>query len=571
MDLRATTLAIPVLCMLVGVFGISGAQAETGMGLVIDRATLKARRIDLDNGEVVYTSPPFGSRLLNGRFSPDGTRIVTINEGKKVQIWNLQGNVMKSFDAFIGEEGSVSWTEIDGEDRIWVGGIGKLVRYDTEGSALETVTLKGGGSGSTTMSDAEAQETRAKAVSHNEKTAGGRPKFAAAILLDQRDSTNRAPVIKLGGGCSVVPSPDGSRLTRNLWEDEDDNEHQTMRIHGRDGKSLEYFYIYDILKAYAPDNPDNPLHGDENGYTWNTQSWSSNSNDIILIPAGRCYPQMFTDKGESRKCSTMPWIYNLRTKKAFCLYYDADAKKVNPYKDNVWWYIYDFYAGTIAARPAKSCDDPGDCDDDNVCTTDSCDDDLCRNEAIAGCCVGAEECEDGDECTADSCDSHECNHAPIEGCEAASLIEILAPTGGETFAVGEAVHVRWSTVDIEEVVLYLSTDGGQTWDTLGHVDNTEPRWGDFSWTITEETVSPSCMVRIESYFGAAPTRSGTFAVTEDGLSTDRKQQPGGSFSLGGGCTLSSAALWPQRTTGTLFLAGLCVWYVRRRRRRARPH
>ena len=55
------------------------------------------------------------------------------------------------------------------------------------------------------------------------------------------------------------------------------------------------------------------------------------------------------------------------------------------------------------------------CDDNNACTTDTCDSDsgVCAHTDIPDCCTDAKDCDDGDECTTDTCVPGEsCSHAP---------------------------------------------------------------------------------------------------------------------------------------------------------------
>jgi hypothetical protein len=59
--------------------------------------------------------------------------------------------------------------------------------------------------------------------------------------------------------------------------------------------------------------------------------------------------------------------------------------------------------------------DPLDCDDDDVCTEDSCDPTTgCDNTPIAGCCNVDAECDDSDICTDDACVGHACENTPVD-------------------------------------------------------------------------------------------------------------------------------------------------------------
>jgi len=62
------------------------------------------------------------------------------------------------------------------------------------------------------------------------------------------------------------------------------------------------------------------------------------------------------------------------------------------------------------------CTGPADCDDNKVCTTDTCSNGTCTNAPISGCCVNDSECGDSDPCTADSCVSNVCKIVVVSGC-----------------------------------------------------------------------------------------------------------------------------------------------------------
>jgi hypothetical protein len=52
---------------------------------------------------------------------------------------------------------------------------------------------------------------------------------------------------------------------------------------------------------------------------------------------------------------------------------------------------------------------PLDCDDDNICTTDSCELGLCEHQSVPGCCNTDQGCADGDACNGDeACVEHQC-------------------------------------------------------------------------------------------------------------------------------------------------------------------
>ena len=296
------------LILLAGLLLSLVVQAETGMGLVVDKTAKVAHRVDLVDGAVAYTTPAIGVDVENGRFSPDGTRLAYVNSSGQVFVCDLDGEVQSSFQAW--DTGSLSWTY----SGIWIGGEGRAELYDPDsGDQLRSF-----------VPDYDPpSDIKVRTISHNDEVAGALrypSPIAKAIIIN-----DGAQVVDLGSGCSVGPSPDGSMLTHNLWES--GLEHQTMKVHARDGTLLHYLYLFDVIPYPA---------NETDGWSWNSQLWSSNSNDIMLVPTGRGFPQM-TD-------SRMPWIYNLESGEAFCLHTD-------PYAWDVFWHPSDSHTGVTGPRP----------------------------------------------------------------------------------------------------------------------------------------------------------------------------------------------------------------------------
>ncbi len=59
---------------------------------------------------------------------------------------------------------------------------------------------------------------------------------------------------------------------------------------------------------------------------------------------------------------------------------------------------------------AGCCTVDGDCDDADVCTTDTCNAGTCEFAPIGGCCSLDSECVDSDPCTVDTCDTNTCSN-----------------------------------------------------------------------------------------------------------------------------------------------------------------
>jgi len=62
------------------------------------------------------------------------------------------------------------------------------------------------------------------------------------------------------------------------------------------------------------------------------------------------------------------------------------------------------------------CTSASQCDDSDVCTTDSCSAGKCTHSSISGCCTASSQCDDSNLCTADSCSSNKCKYSSISGC-----------------------------------------------------------------------------------------------------------------------------------------------------------
>ncbi len=76
-----------------------------------------------------------------------------------------------------------------------------------------------------------------------------------------------------------------------------------------------------------------------------------------------------------------------------------------------------FYIDDVRVLRA-CCAEAADCDDADICTTDSCEAGACVYEEAEGCCGGARDCDDGDRCTADLCalGAGACTHVELDGC-----------------------------------------------------------------------------------------------------------------------------------------------------------
>lgn len=139
----------------------------------------------------------------------------------------------------------------------------------------------------------------------------------------------------------------------------------------------------------------------------------------------------------------------------------------------------------------------------------------------------------------------------VDPIDKASLM-LLSPKGGESFTLGDSLHVTASAEaneqgSINAVDVFLSPDGGQTWEALSDppLSLTSPSSMDFSWkipayfTANGKTFSlaenDSCMIRIAQRNTVDPLKtsvSGLFKI-EDSVSIRLTHPLGGeSFKVG---------------------------------------
>jgi hypothetical protein len=82
------------------------------------------------------------------------------------------------------------------------------------------------------------------------------------------------------------------------------------------------------------------------------------------------------------------------------------------------------------------------------------------------------------------------------------LITLTSPKGGETFVMGETVHIKW-TVKVDDkapnaVDPQLSLDTGKTWLNIrsGSIPDNSILWGDFPWLVDSVKVSGTAKVSL---------------------------------------------------------------------------
>ena len=120
------------------------------------------------------------------------------------------------------------------------------------------------------------------------------------------------------------------------------------------------------------------------------------------------------------------------------------------------------------------------------------------------------------------------NACPDDGTQ----ILLTSPKGGESFRVGDSLHVKWKlcnsgSIEINAVDPMLSPDGGTTWCylKLNSIPVGAAGFGDYAWKIPDSIGlqgewfrlrgNPKCRVKVEQYSTAdAKQRSigGIFAI-----------------------------------------------------------
>jgi hypothetical protein len=91
--------------------------------------------------------------------------------------------------------------------------------------------------------------------------------------------------------------------------------------------------------------------------------------------------------------------------------------------------------------------------------------------------------------------------------DAQPQIALHTPNGGELLIAGTVHHVSWTTVNLYDVQLDYSVDGGQTWtNIIDSLDSSKPHWQHYPWEVPDVS-SDQCLFRIEGYDGEDPTVS----------------------------------------------------------------
>lgn len=94
-------------------------------------------------------------------------------------------------------------------------------------------------------------------------------------------------------------------------------------------------------------------------------------------------------------------------------------------------------------------------------------------------------------------------------------IVITNPREGDSLTAGSDVRIRWQSVNILRVVVETSTNNGDDWLNAGSVGSTDSLFGNFPWTVPDDTTTSSLLIRLSSYDGHEFTRIGPLAIVAD--------------------------------------------------------
>ncbi|MDB5103766.1 MAG: hypothetical protein JWP91_1455 [Fibrobacteres bacterium] len=110
-------------------------------------------------------------------------------------------------------------------------------------------------------------------------------------------------------------------------------------------------------------------------------------------------------------------------------------------------------------------------------------------------------------------------------------ISLKSPNGGETYHVGDTLHVRWDTDGfISSVGIQISPDSGKKWIPVTRrsaINQGQAGWGDYGWAIPDSLdgyslATDKCLLSVYDYFGSDRDRSDrAFTITDIGTGLRR--------------------------------------------------
>lgn len=110
----------------------------------------------------------------------------------------------------------------------------------------------------------------------------------------------------------------------------------------------------------------------------------------------------------------------------------------------------------------------------------------------------------------------------ICGIVSAQSITVVEPNGGEQYAAGDTMTIRWTSEGMAQVSISISFDGGDVFKTLDGASTADSDWMAVKWVIPDTlfripSASNNCIVRINEYLGTVVDESDEqFAIHERG-------------------------------------------------------
>ncbi|MBD3242176.1 MAG: hypothetical protein GF331_16410 [Chitinivibrionales bacterium] len=100
---------------------------------------------------------------------------------------------------------------------------------------------------------------------------------------------------------------------------------------------------------------------------------------------------------------------------------------------------------------------------------------------------------------------------------------VTSPAQGQSFTIGDEIHIMWSTTSVANIQIHLSVNEGETWlpiTSSGGITQGEPDWGDVAWVVPERIGDQALgdqanvQIRVSEYQNAGVAGlSGMFAIT----------------------------------------------------------
>ena len=74
------------------------------------------------------------------------------------------------------------------------------------------------------------------------------------------------------------------------------------------------------------------------------------------------------------------------------------------------------------------------------------------------------------------------------------MLNVIFPNGGEQFEPGDIVSIQWSSQNVQNIRIDVTTNGGLTWDNISL--SVPASQGQFNWLISSQISSTECLIKI---------------------------------------------------------------------------